>query len=191
MPRDSRPTCSPPTTAATSPTASTGSPCTSRKGFGGNIARPKSYAIFPSKSRKTRKFGQFVPLHEGYRVRELRPGRGTKRVEGVRGDGLGRRQQRARSRRGRIRVSRGRKGRQFMKDAFRQCLSVARSMKVAIAKAKTSGVGWVTARRSNHFGICQWYTDMALEQGLIGMAATNTSPLVTPTRAKEQGSSTE
>lgn len=60
------------------------------------------------------------------------------------------------------------------------------SMKLAISKAKDSGVGWVTAKRSNHFGICQWYTDMALEEGLIGMSATNTSPLVAPTRAKEQ-----
>ena len=59
-------------------------------------------------------------------------------------------------------------------------------MKQAISKAKSSGVGWVTAKRSNHFGICQWYTDMALEEGLIGMSATNTSPLVAPTRAKEQ-----
>ena len=59
-------------------------------------------------------------------------------------------------------------------------------MRQAISKAKSSGVGWVTAKRSNHFGICQWYTDMALEEGLIGMSATNTSPLVAPTRAKEQ-----
>ena len=59
-------------------------------------------------------------------------------------------------------------------------------MKLAISKARASGVGWVTAKRSNHFGICQWYTDLALEEGLIGMSATNTSPLVAPTRAKEQ-----
>ena len=44
----------------------------------------------------------------------------------------------------------------------------------------------MNAKRSNHFGICQWYTDMALKEGLIGMSATNTSPLVTPTRAKKQ-----
>ena len=59
-------------------------------------------------------------------------------------------------------------------------------MKLAISKARASGVGWVTAKRSNHFGICQWYTDLALEEGLIGMSATNTSPLVAPTRAQEQ-----
>ena len=57
-------------------------------------------------------------------------------------------------------------------------------MKKAIEKAKDVGVGWAAAKNSNHFGICQWYTDMALKEGLIGMASTNTSPLVTPTRAK-------
>jgi LDH2 family malate/lactate/ureidoglycolate dehydrogenase len=59
-------------------------------------------------------------------------------------------------------------------------------MNLAIAKAKTAGIGWVCAKRSNHFGICQWYTDMCLEQGLIGMSSTNTSPLVAPLRAKDQ-----
>lgn len=59
------------------------------------------------------------------------------------------------------------------------------SMNLAISKAKSgSGLGWVCAKGSNHFGICQWYTEMALKEGLIGMASTNTSPLVTPTRAK-------
>ena len=57
-------------------------------------------------------------------------------------------------------------------------------MRLAIEKAKKNGVGWVAAKGSNHFGICQWYTEMAMKEGLIGMASTNTSPLVSPTRAK-------
>ena len=58
-------------------------------------------------------------------------------------------------------------------------------MDLAISKAKSSaGLGWVCAKGSNHFGICQWYTEMALAAGLVGMASTNTSPLVAPTRAK-------
>lgn len=57
-------------------------------------------------------------------------------------------------------------------------------MNLAMTKAKESGVGWVAANNSNHFGMCQWYTEMALDNDLIGIAATNTSPLVTPTRAK-------
>ena len=57
-------------------------------------------------------------------------------------------------------------------------------MKLAIEKAKNSGVGWVASKGSNHFGICQWYTQMATKEGLLGMASTNTSPLVSPTRGQ-------
>ena len=38
---------------------------------------------------------------------------------------------------------------------------------------------------SNHFGIAGWYTRTALEHGLLGMSFTNTSPLMSPTRATE------
>lgn len=58
-------------------------------------------------------------------------------------------------------------------------------MDLAIKKAKTSGVGWVCAKRSNHYGIAGWYTIYAQEQGLIGLSMTNTSPLMCPTRAKK------
>ena len=58
------------------------------------------------------------------------------------------------------------------------------AMNVAIEKAKETGVGWVNAKHSNHFGICQWYTAMAAKENLIGMASTNTSPLVAPTRGQ-------
>ncbi|XP_048746557.2 uncharacterized protein LOC125659053 [Ostrea edulis] len=56
---------------------------------------------------------------------------------------------------------------------------------VAIQKAKTAGIGLVTVKGSNHFGIAGWYGMRAMEQGLIGMAFTNTSPLLVPTRAKK------
>jgi len=59
------------------------------------------------------------------------------------------------------------------------------SMEIAIKKAKEAGIGWVTAKGSNHFGIAGWYAMRAMEQGLIGMAFTNTSPLMVPTRAKQ------
>ncbi|CAG5115924.1 unnamed protein product, partial [Candidula unifasciata] len=55
----------------------------------------------------------------------------------------------------------------------------------AIRKAKTAGIGWVSANGSNHFGIAGWYAMRAMEQGLIGLAFTNTSPLMVPTRAKK------
>ena len=59
-------------------------------------------------------------------------------------------------------------------------------MQLAMQKAREAGAGWVCAKGSNHFGICQWYTEMAAREGLIGIASTNTSPLVTPCRGKEQ-----
>ncbi len=59
------------------------------------------------------------------------------------------------------------------------------SMLLAIHKAETSGVGWVSCRGSNHFGICQWYTQIALNYGMVRICTTNTSPLVAPSRSKE------
>ncbi|WKX93735.1 hypothetical protein Q1695_011193 [Nippostrongylus brasiliensis] len=56
-------------------------------------------------------------------------------------------------------------------------------MNLAVKKAKEAGVGWVTARASNHFGICGWYISRAMEHGVMAMAFTSTSPLMFPTRA--------
>lgn len=56
---------------------------------------------------------------------------------------------------------------------------------LAIEKAKEAGVGWVSTRGSNHFGIAGWYGMRAAEQGMLGMAFCNTSPLLVPTRAKQ------
>uniref|UniRef100_A0A0K8TRR8 Hipothetical protein n=1 Tax=Tabanus bromius TaxID=304241 RepID=A0A0K8TRR8_TABBR len=58
-------------------------------------------------------------------------------------------------------------------------------MDLAIEKAKKVGVGWVCAKRSNHYGIAGWYSLRAMNQGVIGICMTNTSPLMAPTRAKE------
>ena len=58
------------------------------------------------------------------------------------------------------------------------------SMELAIEKCKATGVGVVTARGSNHYGIAGFYGLMAQKQGLIGISMTNTSSLQVPTRAK-------
>lgn len=58
-------------------------------------------------------------------------------------------------------------------------------MDLAIKKAKEVGVGWVVAKRSNHYGIAGHYTLRAMKDGCIGMSMTNTSPLASPTRSKE------
>ncbi len=56
---------------------------------------------------------------------------------------------------------------------------------LAIAKAKKSGVGVVTVRNSNHYGIAGYYSQMMLEAGLLGISMTNSAPLVVPTFGKE------
>ncbi|XP_067004736.2 uncharacterized oxidoreductase YjmC [Anabrus simplex] len=58
-------------------------------------------------------------------------------------------------------------------------------MKVAMEKAHKSGVGWVVARGSNHYGIAGWYAMQAMEKGLMGLSFSNASPSMTPTRAKD------
>ncbi|KAF5303720.1 hypothetical protein FQR65_LT00864 [Abscondita terminalis] len=57
-------------------------------------------------------------------------------------------------------------------------------MNLAIQKAKNVGVGWVCAKGSNHYGIAGKYALMAMEEGLLGMSFTNTSPFMSPTRSK-------
>ena len=54
------------------------------------------------------------------------------------------------------------------------------AMGVAIEKAKSTGVGWVTVRGSNHFGIAGHYSAQALRQNMLGMAFTNGRPLNIP-----------
>lgn len=59
-----------------------------------------------------------------------------------------------------------------------------RAMKMAIHKAKGSGMGMVVVRNSNHFGIGGYYTMMAGRAGLMGMCMTNSEAMVVPTFGK-------
>ena len=54
-------------------------------------------------------------------------------------------------------------------------------MNLAIKKAKRGGVGFVTVRNSNHYGIAGYYSMMALKNNLIGISMTNSAPLAVPT----------
>ena len=56
-----------------------------------------------------------------------------------------------------------------------------RAMKMAIAKAVQYGLGFVTVRNSNHYGIAGYYAMMALEHGCVGMSMTNSRVFVVPT----------
>ena len=61
-----------------------------------------------------------------------------------------------------------------------------KAMKIAIAKAKQVGTGWVAIQNSNHFGIAAYHAMMTLEHNMIGIAMTNASPLVAPTFSTER-----
>jgi len=58
-------------------------------------------------------------------------------------------------------------------------------MRLAIAKARQTGVGVVTVTRSNHFGYAAYYGAMALEEGMIGMVMTNANALMIPHGGRE------
>ncbi len=53
-----------------------------------------------------------------------------------------------------------------------------KAMEMAIEIAKESGIAVVFVRNSSHFGIAGYYAMMAVERGFIGIALTNTRPLV-------------
>ena len=59
------------------------------------------------------------------------------------------------------------------------------AMKLAIKKAKTSGVGIVSVRNSNHYGIAGYYAKMAAAEGMIGFSCTNSEAIMVPTYAKK------
>lgn len=56
---------------------------------------------------------------------------------------------------------------------------------LAIAKASATGVGAVTVRRSNHFGIAGFYAERASRRGFGAFVTTNASPQVAPTHGVE------
>ena len=60
-----------------------------------------------------------------------------------------------------------------------------KAMEMAIEKAKTSGVGIVSVRNSNHYGIAGYYARMAMDQGLIGFSCTNSEAIMVPTFGKK------
>ncbi len=58
------------------------------------------------------------------------------------------------------------------------------AMNLAATKAKTSGVGIVTVRNSNHYGIAGYYARMACDEGLIGFSFTNSEAIMVPTHGR-------
>ena len=68
-------------------------------------------------------------------------------------------------------------------DAMGQLVS-HQAMEMAIAKAKVSGVGIVSVRNSNHYGIAGYYAKMACKEGLMGFCCTNSEAIMVPTFAR-------
>jgi len=58
------------------------------------------------------------------------------------------------------------------------------AMELAIQKAKASGVGIVSVRNSNHYGIAGYYAKMACKEGLMGFSCTNSEAIMVPTNAR-------
>ena len=69
-------------------------------------------------------------------------------------------------------------------DAMGQTLAYG-AMELAIKKAKACGVGMVTLRNGNHYGIAGYYANMAAKEGLIGICMTNTEAIMVPTFGKQ------
>ncbi len=59
-----------------------------------------------------------------------------------------------------------------------------RAMELAIEKAKKNGVGVVSVRNSNHYGIAGYYAEMACKEGLIGFSCTNSEAIMVPTNGR-------
>ncbi len=59
------------------------------------------------------------------------------------------------------------------------------AMDLAVSKAKANGLGVVTVKNSNHFGIAGYYVQKAIDAGMIGISMTNAAPLVVPTHGAD------
>lgn len=55
-------------------------------------------------------------------------------------------------------------------------LAAHMGMETAIEMAKTSGVGLVSIKHSNHFGMSAWVVQQALDAGMMSLVFTNSSP---------------
>lgn len=55
------------------------------------------------------------------------------------------------------------------------------AMRKAIEKARKNGIGIVSVRNSNHFGIAGYYARMACGEGFLGLCCTNSQAIMVPT----------
>ena len=60
-----------------------------------------------------------------------------------------------------------------------------KAMKAAMDIAKLYGIGLVGVKNSNHFGIASYYSMLALEEDMIGVVLTHSSPAIAPFGTKQ------
>jgi LDH2 family malate/lactate/ureidoglycolate dehydrogenase len=65
------------------------------------------------------------------------------------------------------------------RSGFGQVVGV-KAMKLAVEKARETGIGAVSAFDTNHFGMTAYYALIALQSDFIGVVTSNTSPYVVP-----------
>ncbi|HSA88475.1 MAG TPA: Ldh family oxidoreductase [Burkholderiales bacterium] len=65
-------------------------------------------------------------------------------------------------------------------DAGMGQLVAVRAMNEAIKLSRETGVGAVVARNSSHCGACAWFVEMAVREGMIGVALTHTDSIMVP-----------
>jgi ureidoglycolate dehydrogenase (NAD+) len=65
-------------------------------------------------------------------------------------------------------------------DAGMGQLVAARAMQEAISLATRTGVGAVGARNSSHCGACAYFVELAVKEGMLGVALTHTDSIMVP-----------
>jgi ureidoglycolate dehydrogenase (NAD+) len=65
-------------------------------------------------------------------------------------------------------------------DAGMGQLVAVRAMKQAIQLARETGVGAVVARNSSHCGACAYFVELAVKEGMMGVALTHTDSIMVP-----------
>src|SRR4030095_13736393 len=65
-------------------------------------------------------------------------------------------------------------------DAGMGQLVAVRAMREAISLARETGVGAVSARNSSHCGACAYFVELAVREGMLGVALTHTDSIMVP-----------
>lgn len=63
-------------------------------------------------------------------------------------------------------------------------LTAIKCARIAVEKGSKSGIGFVAARNSNHFGAASYYALIMAEAGMIGEVISNVQPVMAPTGSR-------